>query len=78
MFLLCVLSRERLTKGVVSYVMDNFNSAADSVAAGAGEQLHDGRVHSHSAGGRHRRGARQDYSGPPTLIETRQAKRSAR
>ena len=57
--------------------MDNFNPPAGSVGAGAGQQLHDGRVHSPPARGCHCRRAGPDHSGTATLVETNVAKRYA-
>lgn len=43
--------------------MDNRYDTDNSLGAGAGEQLYDGRVDSHPAGNCYRRGAAQRYSG---------------
>ena len=48
--------------------MDNCRNTDNSVAAGVGEQLHDGRVYSHPAGNCHYRGAGQHHSGPTTSV----------
>ena len=51
--------------------MDDRCDTDNSVGAGAGEQLHDGRVHSPPAGACHRRVAGQDYSGTTTGVRSR-------
>ena len=43
--------------------MDNFCNTGNTVAAGIGEQLHDGRVHPYPAGDRRYRSAGQYHSG---------------
>ena len=49
------------------YVVDNRGDTDSSLGAGAGEQLHDGRVHPYFACGRTCRGRNQRHSGPKTL-----------
>src|SRR4030095_14875037 len=46
-----------------SYVVDHCRDSGDSVAAGDGEQLHDGRFRSPPSGAGHHRGAHQCISG---------------
>ncbi len=48
--------------------MDDRCSAADSVAAGDGEQLYDGRVHPYFAGNRNRCGVDQDHPGTKPFV----------
>ncbi len=48
--------------------MDNCSDTDNSVAAGIGEQLHDGRVHSHPAGSCHYRDTGQRYSGTQSFV----------
>ena len=48
--------------------MDDCGNTDGSLVAGAGEQLHDGRVHSRPAGDCHCRGAGQDHSGPECRV----------
>ena len=47
----------------VPNVVDNRCDTVNHVGAGAGEQLHDGRVDSHPAGNRYYRDSAQRYSG---------------
>ena len=49
--------------------MDNRSGAADLVAAGVCEQLHDGRVHPYSAGDRDRCGVGQGHPGTKSLVK---------
>ena len=51
----------------VIYVVDDCGNNDGSLVAGAGEQLHDGWVHSHPAGDCHYRGADQGHSGATTI-----------
>ncbi len=48
--------------------MDNRCNTNGSMAAGIGEQLHDGRVYSHPAGDCDYHRADQNHSGPENLI----------
>ena len=48
--------------------MDNRCNTDNSVGAGAGEQLHDGRVHSSTSGYRNRCGVGQSHSGTKSFI----------
>ena len=48
--------------------MDNCFDTDNSVGAGAGEQLYDGRFDSHPAGNCYCRGADQHYSGTKSII----------
>lgn len=47
--------------------MDNCSDTDNSVAAGIGEQLHDGRIHSYPAGNCHYRDSDQHHSGAETF-----------
>ncbi len=47
--------------------MDNCSDTDNSVAAWIGEQLHDGRVHSHPAGNCRNRSDGQHHSGAKTF-----------
>lgn len=49
-------------------VVDDRCGTVNSVAAGVGEQLHDGRVHPYFAGDRNRCGAGQDHPGTKTFV----------
>lgn len=51
-----------------THVMDSRSDIADSVAGGAGYQLHFRRVDSHSAGNSCRRGAAEHHSGTEAVI----------
>ena len=48
--------------------MDDFCSTIDTLDVGAGERLHDGRIHSYTAGYRNRCGADQNNSGTKPCI----------
>jgi hypothetical protein len=48
--------------------LDNFWRSPGSLAVGAGERLHDWRIHSYSARHRSRRGIDQNHSGPKTCV----------
>jgi len=48
--------------------VDNCSDTHNSVGAGAGEQLHDWRTHSCTAGYRNRCGVAQDHSGTKACI----------
>jgi hypothetical protein len=54
-----------------SYVVDDCCNTDSSVAAGAGQQLHDGWVHSPPAGGCRCRGAGQNHSGTTAGVRSR-------
>jgi len=47
--------------------VDDCSNTDSSLAAGSGEQLHDGRVYSHPAGDCHYRGGVQHHSGEKTF-----------
>ena len=51
--------------------MDDRCDTDNSVGAGAGEQLHDGRIYSHPAGNCYYRGAGQHYSGTKSFVACR-------
>lgn len=46
--------------------MDDFCDTRSTLDVGAGERLHDGRVHSYTAGYRNRCGVDQNHSGAKT------------
>ena len=48
--------------------MDDRCGTTNSVAAGVGEQLHDGRVYPYFAGDRNRSGVGQDHPGTKTFV----------
>ena len=48
--------------------MDDRCGTVNSVVAGVGEQLHDGRVHPYFAGNRNRCGVDQDHPGTKTFV----------
>ncbi len=52
--------------------MDDRCCTVNSMAAGTGEQLYDGRVHPYFAGDRNRRGAGQGYPGTKTSVNSLQ------
>ena len=54
-----------------SYIVDDCCNTGDSVAAGVGEQLHDGRVYSPPAGACCCHGAGPDHSGTTTGVRSR-------
>ena len=60
-----------------SCVVDDCDSSAGSVGIGAGEQLHDGRIHSPSVGSCDRRGARQSHPGTTARVAGRHVVGSA-
>ena len=50
--------------------MDHCSNTDNSMGAGAGEQLHDGRVHPHLTGGGHYCCDSQSYSGATRVISS--------
>jgi hypothetical protein len=61
-------ARTHITKGGC-YALDDRSDTDNSVGAGAGEQLHDWRIHSYTAGYRNRCGADQNNSGTKTSVD---------
>ena len=53
--------------------MDDRCDTDNSVGAGAGEQLHDGRIDSHPTGNCCYRGAGQHYSGTQSFVACRRS-----
>ncbi len=48
--------------------MDDLCDTRDTLAVGAGERLHDWRIHSYTAGYRNRCGVDQNHSGAKTCV----------
>ncbi len=49
--------------------MDDFYNTRDTLDAGVGKRLHDGRIYSYSAGHRNRCGIDQNHTGTKTFVD---------